>query len=841
MKSAGKLYNALSAYLDAYPTGDGTVTYFQQEALKSTQTVIAQNLERSTEDERDFAYYYHMFTSTGKTRLSIKLIELMSGTNGTPPKTIIAVPKIADIHRIHDEIKKFAPHLIPFVGKFYSEEKDQYKQIIITTNRSFENGTRSGTFDPKTTEILILDEVHETLSDLRRAATLAHKKAVKIGLTATPDYSAERKTSNYFQVAYDLPHEVAFQRKAVAPHRSIILKTSYSLDDIQLNEFHDFNSVQLEKTLGTLARHKQALEHYETYISPETGIPFMGQQALFNCLGIKDAQAMAKNANTHFKDRMPQGVKFCAAVWGTMPQQDYDDIMKAYADGKILTLAQVDLLTSSFNHPPLAIAYNMAPSKSARVVGQRGGRIGRLDPNNADKIGYVVEMVDTATHPEKYPLFYAEYLNGARFGDLGHQTQNYKPTSPSKTSATVTIDDDAEIMQFIKTRQEEVAEFKRSKIIADKILPSIRHHMNKQGIENGFELYKICEQKIIDASTASGSDNKTSYQKFMRILTNVTSAWNIKSGEITDEADVLSTFFGTTAEAIFGEPPVIKGYAQDCDYPYNKEFHRFFKRSMKAAGFHSLSSLHKSLVLSTITTSQLTGLSRGQESPIAYGQWTEPAQEIACLFNTSPEELFGVMDREKQPEYTPLDQEDEGDEWDYDRDNLVWARGDKEEQTITETLMYCKRDFNRNNLTVYNDGLDPPPEHPLDNFMAIADYGPEPPKTWEELYDLKKLQEAIDACWMKDASKKTLFNRYGLNLYANEVDIKDTSLISQSVDQVSKAFNVSGQTIRNHETRGLKSLIRSAKFMEIAKNVWLYNNPIPEHFIMLHEPETSLK
>ena len=76
MKFANHLKTALDGYMSTYPKGDDSVSYFQHEALKGIQQNIGTNLNHQTQDEKNFAYYLHMFTSTGKTRIAIKLMEL---------------------------------------------------------------------------------------------------------------------------------------------------------------------------------------------------------------------------------------------------------------------------------------------------------------------------------------------------------------------------------------------------------------------------------------------------------------------------------------------------------------------------------------------------------------------------------------------------------------------------------------------------------------------------------------------------------------------------------------------------------------------------------------------
>lgn len=638
------LLSALHSDFARHPGGDPDLWPAQNKALRGLADTLATHPDESS-------FYLHMFTGTGKTRLLIKLMNIMADSNGIPPRTIIVEPTRLMVRQMEAAIIDFMPHLADHVGLYYSDKKDPYKPIVITTHQSFITGTADGTFNPQTTMILGIDEAQEGLSEKRMATRDLYQNAVKIGLSATPDYSSDRTVANHYRQAFKLTHEDAIATGIIAPFRNILLLSDVSLDQVKLDRADTYNIDSLQKAVNIHGRNLAAIDLYKTHRDPETGRPFLGQKALFNCCSIQHAQDFAKQANAALAVDMPAGVIFCEPIWGDMPRAERDGIIQRHRAGQIMAIAQVDLLTRAYDDPSIAIAFNLAPSLSSVVVGQRGGRPLRIDPRNPEKVAYIVDIVDKTDTMAKMPLLYGEYVGGAQFGTLpstaSHPKRLQNPSAaPHKPAlfANIVLANSDEVMAFLKNRKTLRDDILRKGIIADKVLPPIRDHMIKLGILTLPRLYNAILPDLPEADELGPDDHLPTQRRFDNIVRGIVSAWNRRTSEPAYEASALSSLFGTSIESLFGPPPENRIGAQKSEQPYNPDVHKHFIATMQAAGYKTIGALRNSLVLNKIRATELSNLSRGQQSPLSYmtGDFTSAALEIATVLHTTPEDLFGI-------------------------------------------------------------------------------------------------------------------------------------------------------------------------------------------------------
>lgn len=634
-----KLLAGLAKDFARYPDGDPSLWSVQKKALRGLDNVIR------SDDGNNF--FLEMFTATGKTRTFIKIIDLMSGPD-LPPRTIIVVPTRFMLKQVQAELAKFSPHLSDHVGLYYTDVKEPNKRVVVTTYNSFVKATAEGVFSPKKTELLVIDEAHEGISEARLQARDQYADAVKLGLSATPDYSSDRTVANHYKLAYKLTHEEAIKERVISPFRNILLMSEVDLDQVPLEMKDEYNAIELEKAVNIRNRNLAAVELYKTYRDPETSKPFLGQKAIFNCTGIKHAQDFAKFGNDSLADVMPEGKIFCEAIWGDMPEKQKDAILERHRTGKTLALAQVDLLIRGHNDPAINLCFNLAPSMSSVVVGQRGGRVERNDPANPGKIAYIIDVVDQSVNPAKMPLLYGEYVNGSHFGTVPECEEKgiepwdllWKRQLPENLDILVTQE---EIMAFFAERKQMREDMLRKGIICDKVLPSIREHMDRLGIETTRQLYDRIEPDLMQEENATSKSKVRN--RFERVVRGLITAWDRFTGEVNPAALLLSELFETRIENLFGFPPEISWTHSVTERPANPELFSQFNNAMKDAGFPTLTSLRNALVLSPgkVSLQSVRSIARGEIYPFSpeTGDWSPLASEIATLLNSKPENLFG--------------------------------------------------------------------------------------------------------------------------------------------------------------------------------------------------------
>jgi superfamily II DNA or RNA helicase len=126
-------------------------------------------------------------TGFGKTVLFVELIEALN------LRTLIAVPTTQLIDQTEESFQDFAEDLE--VGKIYEKAKEFGRQVTIITYQSLIPKVKSGEINPGDFDCLILDEAHKALGPETMKTIQKFDKAVKLGFTATPDYSEEKGVS----------------------------------------------------------------------------------------------------------------------------------------------------------------------------------------------------------------------------------------------------------------------------------------------------------------------------------------------------------------------------------------------------------------------------------------------------------------------------------------------------------------------------------------------------------------------------------------------------------------------------------------------------------------------
>lgn len=278
-------------------------------------------------------------------------------------------------------MRSFAPGL--GLGKVYGGGKDYDQQVTVTTYPSFVQGVIRGTIRPEDYGLLLLDEVHESLTTERVKAVNAFTGAIKIGFTATPKYHDDKTVSNL------LPEEIhrlrireAVDKEMICSFSVLIAKTSIDVSSVSIVG-GDYPEKELERLLNTAARNVAAVRLYKELASRgEKG-------AIFSCLSVRHAYDMAKLLN---EAGVPAGV-----MEGEMSDDERKKVTKAFEDGELEVLCGKDLLIRGFDNQKVRYSFNMRPTGSPVLAEQRGGRVlrkPRQAPPGYTKHALIIEFVD---------------------------------------------------------------------------------------------------------------------------------------------------------------------------------------------------------------------------------------------------------------------------------------------------------------------------------------------------------------------------------------------------------------------------------------------------------------
>jgi superfamily II DNA or RNA helicase len=310
-------------------------------------------------------------TGAGKTAVFVTLTQLLD------LPTIIVVPKKDLVRQTVREWKKFGgdPHQI---GTFYSDNKVSDARTIITTYASLPSLLEklpAGAEFP----VVVCDEAHRSLSSRsREALNRIPGSRIRLGFTATPDFTAVRSARRHFgRVVHEMPLVDAIKSGICSGVRVVFVKTTSKIVGAETGASGDFNQKQLSENLDSSARNRAALAILAT---PE----MQSRSVVVSCLSLKQAHALSAAA-------CDAGLK-AGFVRGGMSKSEREKAYQAFEAGELKILFAVDLLTEGWDAPRADTLLNLRPTASRVVAEQRGGRVLRLHPNK--EYALVIEFVD---------------------------------------------------------------------------------------------------------------------------------------------------------------------------------------------------------------------------------------------------------------------------------------------------------------------------------------------------------------------------------------------------------------------------------------------------------------
>lgn len=176
---------------------------YQKEAIRATCDALAQGRRSSL---------LVMATGTGKTRVSISLVDVLMKANWVKNVLFLADRKSL-VRQAHKNFTKLLPNVTTSVYLGDSTERDQNARIIFSTYQTMlslvDDDTREfgiGRFD-----LIIIDEAHRSIFN-KYGALFKYFDSLMIGLTATPRNEENKSTYDVFSLQNGKP-DFAYELK----------------------------------------------------------------------------------------------------------------------------------------------------------------------------------------------------------------------------------------------------------------------------------------------------------------------------------------------------------------------------------------------------------------------------------------------------------------------------------------------------------------------------------------------------------------------------------------------------------------------------------------------------
>jgi hypothetical protein len=214
--------------------------------------------------------------------------------------------------------------------------------------------------------LVFVDEAHHAMTPARSSllATAFDRLAVRVALTATPDYNAEQRLERYFP---DLVHEVTLEEALalglLAPLRAWVVEVDADASQVRFVA-GDYESEGLGRLMST-APFFRAVELFR----------YDPDNARRPCLIACGSRQQARDLWQYLRRHRPAGTRAPALVLGDTPRAVRERLLARFEAGAIDTLIQVGVLIEGWSSPRCKLLLDLAPSTSRVRATQKYFRV----------------------------------------------------------------------------------------------------------------------------------------------------------------------------------------------------------------------------------------------------------------------------------------------------------------------------------------------------------------------------------------------------------------------------------------------------------------------------------
>ena len=379
-----------------------------------------------------------MATGTGKTRVSISLVDVLA-RNGWVKNVLFLADRIPLVSQAHKNFVKLLPHMTTSV---LSEDKDPdttaritfstYQTMINYIDRD-EKAFSVGRFD-----LIIIDEAHRSIFG-KYTAIINYFDALLVGLTATPRDEVDRSTYETFQMEQGVPNyayelEDAVSEGYLVNYRgfkrgSLILKDGIKYKDLSPKEQEQLEKVweykQAKKAIdGEDYRRDIRSDEIFKYIFNLDTIDHVLQDLMENGLKVQSGERIGKTiifAYNHrhaemiverfyalYPEYASESSEFCALIDNYVTYSK--DLIDKFEirDGNPQIAVSVDMLDTGIDVPDVLnlVFFKIVKSKIKfmQMVG-RGTRLSKdvFGPGHDKEFFYIFDWCRNFEYFDKNP------------------------------------------------------------------------------------------------------------------------------------------------------------------------------------------------------------------------------------------------------------------------------------------------------------------------------------------------------------------------------------------------------------------------------------------------------
>ncbi|MGN1232911.1 MAG: DEAD/DEAH box helicase family protein [Candidatus Cryptobacteroides sp.] len=353
-----------------------------------------------------------MATGTGKTRVAISLVDVLS-RNGWVQNVLFLADRISLVGQAHKNFVKLLPNTTTCVlsdkGNGNDDKKDLNARIIFSTYQTMINyiDTEEKQFSVGRFDLIIIDEAHRSIFG-KYGAIFNYFDSMLIGLTATPRNEIDRSTYDIFEMEQGEPN-FAYELEDAVADGYLVNYRGFKRGSLILKEGIRYSSLSEEekRQLDVVWDYEQALKALEpdeddyhrdiasneifNYVFNENTVDAVIQDLMENGLKVQSGERIGKSiifASNHrhaelivrrFNVLYPEyGPGFCVLIDNSVTYaQDLIDKFEI-RDGEPQIAVSVDMLDTGIDVPDILNLVFFKRVKSKIKFMQMVGRGTRL-------------------------------------------------------------------------------------------------------------------------------------------------------------------------------------------------------------------------------------------------------------------------------------------------------------------------------------------------------------------------------------------------------------------------------------------------------------------------------
>lgn len=350
---------------------------------------------------------------TGKTVVAAHII---ARTNLT---AMFIVPTRILVRQVAEEMKKHLPG-VP-VGLLHGNEDSLVAGgVNIATYQILQSRLRKEELPAavRTPALIFVDEAHHAMTPARMSllSRAFDGRALRVALTATPDYDCDRQLRHHFPTRVaEVRITEAMRLGLLAPARVWVAEVNADGSTVRLLA-GDYDTESLGRIMSSAPFFRAA--QLFRYDPRNADMP-----ALICCVSRQQARDLIQYLRTH----RPADAPLPQLILGDTPPPKRRRILERFERGQVDTLVQVGVLIEGWNSPRCKLLIDLAPSRSRVRATQKYFRVMTPHGNREAHI-YVLLPRDLPELPVLPPDILGAFFGGYASGSLiGPSNSKFSP------------------------------------------------------------------------------------------------------------------------------------------------------------------------------------------------------------------------------------------------------------------------------------------------------------------------------------------------------------------------------------------------------------------------------